>query len=185
MDGRLRIDEMVEEAAMFGWVTHMWFGGDEPGFVNIAHQKQWYMRVTPEEFFGASEPEPEYEPALGAGEVLVALRTGSTKPVDRWNAFEVEIREPGPEEERRRVSETGVQIIKRGRRLATLWMAEQPEGDLHGFSVLLVSSIDWYLARSGGSGGLFRALTAIYEGRVEDLPAGFPVEVSFSGGGTG
>ena len=115
---------------------------------------------------------------------LMVLRTSAQKAVGSWDAYELQIRKPGPAEERVRTGERMFVVRTRKLDVAALWFSADVREGRTEISELLYAVLGPYL-EAGGSGIWFhslylRTLVGLRAHAVDDVPDLLPVQIVVS-----
>jgi hypothetical protein len=151
-------------------------GGDDTKMIMIQHDERQYMEFTAEmmemmaSMMGGMPAQAREEIENATPPTFV--RTGNTKQVGEWNAYEVRVEHPEQDDE------------------VTMWFSQDVDADFRALAEQMVSSLSSLfnnpmLSRMTGSSGGGDLLGKIRsQMNAVDIPDGFPVQVSSSSGGT-
>ena len=165
---RLRMD-IGEEVSLVS------LSGDESKILMIQHAEQSYMELTAEMMQMMSGmmgrmPEQAQEEAQNVTPPTF-VRTGNTKQVGEWNAYEVRVEHPEQDGE------------------TMMWFSQDVNADFRSLAEQMVSSLSSILANpmmqgmTGGGGGANILDQIQSQMSAVDIPDGFPVQVVSGAGG--
>ena len=166
---------MRMDAETRGGVSVISIGGDDGKLLMVLHQQQQYLEFT-EAMAGMAGILGQLRPAVIEEEIADAnpptfTRTGKTKQVGEWAAYEVLVENPDQDDD------------------MIMWFSQDVGADFRGLAGQVVRSMSSLLTspilRMGGGGsggGIFGQIEAQLD--AVDMPDGFPVQIiSGSGGG--
>ena len=153
-------------------------GGDNGKMLMIQHAEKQYMEFTDEMMkafagmMGQMPPEVQAEIDAAAGTPPTFTRTGNTKQVGEWSAYEVLVEHPEQDGETK------------------MWMSQDVDADFQTLAEQLVSSLSSFLsspmmAMGGGGGGGMTGMFSQMQEQMQtiDFPDGFPVQIISDAGG--
>jgi len=150
-------------------------GGDGGKMLMIQHAEQQYMEFTAEMMKAMAgmmgQMPAEVEQEVENITPPTFTRTGNTKQVGAWNAYEVRVEHPDQDGE------------------MTMWFSPDVDADFRSLAQQVVDSVSSLLnsplARMGGAGGGAGIMQQI-EAQMSavDMPDGFPVQIISAAGGT-
>ncbi len=143
-------------------------GGDDGKMMVIQHAENSYLEITQEMMqmmAGMMGQMPNQMPDPDDVTPPIFTRTGNTKQVGEWNAYEVLVEHPDQEGE------------------TMMWFSQDVDADFRGLAEQLVSSLSSIfnnplMSRMTGGGGAGDVLQQIQsQMNAVDIPDGFPVQV--------
>jgi hypothetical protein len=169
-------DAMRMDAETQGGVSVISIGGDDGKLLMVLHQRQQYLEFTAEAMAGMAGMLGQIRPAAIEEEIADATpptftRTGNTKQVGEWAAYEVLVESPDQDDD------------------MIMWFSQDVDADFRSLAEQVVTSMSSLLnspmlrmGGGGGGGGIFGQIEAQLD--AVDIPDGFPVQIiSGSGGG--
>lgn len=168
---RLRMD-IGEEISMVS------IGGDDGKMLLIQHAEQSYLEFTAEMMqmmAGLLGQMPEQVEARMEEDMTPPsfTRTGNTKQIEQWNAYEVLVQHPEQDGD------------------LTMWFSQEVDADFRALVGQVMDSMSTLLnspmlggmvVRSGGAAGVIGQIQA--QMTAVNMPDGFPVQIISSAGGT-
>ncbi len=164
---------MRMDADTQGGVSVISIGGDDGKMLMVMHQQNQYMEFTAETMAGMAGrlgrmPTAEIEAEIAEATPPTFTRTGNTKQVGEWAAYEVLVESPDQDGD------------------MVMWFSQDVGADFRALAEQVVTSMSSLLnspmmSMVGGGGGIFDEIEAQL-GAV-DMPDGFPVQI-ISGGGS-
>lgn len=157
-----------------GGVSVISIGGDDGKMLLVMHQQKGYMEFTAETMAGMAaimgRMQPKIEEEIADATPPTFTRTGNTKQVGEWAAYEVLVEHP---------DQDGNMIM---------WFSQDVGADFRGLAEQVVTSMLFLLnspmmsmVGGGGGGGIFNGIEA--QLAAVDMPDGFPVQIIFGSGG--
>jgi hypothetical protein len=155
-------------------------GGEDGKMLMIQHPQKQYMEFTAEmmEQMAAmmgQMPQQQMEEEAEAMEPPTFTRTGNTKQVGEWSAYEVLVQHPDQEGD------------------TTMWMSQDVDADFETLVQQVAASMSSFLdspmmQMAGGPGGRGGGMNPLAEFQSQmasvDFPDGFPVQIITNSGGT-
>ena len=167
-DNALRMD-----ADNQGGISVISIGGDDGKMIMAMHSQRQYMEFTAETLASMAgmmgQAQPQIEEEIADATPPTFTRTGNTKQVGEWSAYEVLVEHPDQDGD------------------TIMWFSPDVDADFRALAGQVMSSMSSLLnspmARMGGGGsGVFDQIEAQL-GAV-DIPDGFPVQIISGGGGS-
>jgi len=149
-------------------------GGEDGKMVMIQHAQKSYMEFTAEmmkQMAAMMGQMPEMEQEAEAMQPPTFTRTGNTKQVGEWSAYEVLVQHPDKEGD------------------MTMWMSQDVDADFATLMQQLAASMASFLdspmmQMAGGQGGMNPLEEFQAQIGAADFPDGFPVQVITDAGGS-
>ena len=149
-------------------------GGDDGKMLMIQHAEQSYMEFTAEmmEMMAGmmGQMPPQVEEELTDTTPPTFTRSGNTKQVGQWNAYEVLVRHPEQDGD------------------LTMWFSQEVDADFRGLVQQVMDSMSSLLNNpmlggmgGGGGGGVIGQIQA--QMTAVNMPDGFPVQIVSNAGG--
>ena len=152
-------------------------GGDDGKMLMIQHAQKMYMEFTAETMMGMAGMMGGRMPAEVEEEIEnmtppTFTRTGNTKQVGEWNAYEVKVDHPDQDGD------------------VTMWFSMDVGADFRDVATQMMDSMSGLLNNpmisrmggGGGGGGLIDTVKA--QLRASEMPDGFPVQIITDAGGS-
>lgn len=165
---RLRIDSGTA-------VSLVSIGGDDGKFLMIQHPQQQYIELDAEMMQMMAQMMPDMPQAQGDEQPVTPptfTRTGNTKQVGEWSAYEVLVEHPEQDAD------------------TVMWMSQDVDADFQTMAETLVESMSSMMDNpmmqmGGGGGGISDAFAQVRaQMNATEMPDGFPVQIISNAGGT-
>ena len=167
---------MRMDADTEGGVSVISIGGDDGKMLMVMHEQKRYMEFTAAMMAGMAGmlgqmPTAQIEEEMADAAPPTFTRTGNTKQVGEWAAYEVLVENPDTDDD------------------MIMWFSQDVDADFRSLAEQVVTSMSSLLdspimsmAGGGGGGGIFDEIEA--QLNAVDMPDGFPVQmISGAGGG--
>ncbi len=156
-----------------------------PTLIEVHHWARQYSSCTVADVVGTERKTGlmgDWPIRVSVDEPLLVLETGETETVTGWDTYMVEVRQPGPEEERVRGREGRVVIRKIDRDVGLLWFSADLAHSRTRIADLLHSALRPYI-ELGGSGIQFhtmyiKTLIGLRDRPLDRLPDLLPVKIT-------
>ncbi len=168
-DGNMRFD--TDQVSMVS------LGGDDGKMLMIQHAQKMYIEFTPEIMMGMAgmmggQTPPEVEEEIEDRTPPTFTRTGNTKQVGEWNAYEVKVEHPEQDGD------------------VTMWFSMDVDADFRDVATQMMDSMggllnDPMISRMGGGGGGGSLIDTVKaQLGAAEMPDGFPVQIITDAGGS-
>jgi len=168
-------DALRMDAEMQGGVSIVSTGGESGKMVMMMHATKQYVEVSTETLAGMAgmlgQAQPDIEKEIANATPPTFTRTGNTKQVGEWSAYEVLVEHPDQED------------------TTTMWFSQDVDADfrtlgeqvMNSMSSLLDSPIMQMVGSGSGGGNMFDEIES--QLNAVDMPDGFPVQIISGAGG--
>ena len=168
-DGSMRFDS--DQMSMVS------LGGDDGKMLMIQHAQKMYIEFTTDSMMGmaammGAQVPPDVEEEIEDRTPPTFTRTGNTKQVGEWNAYEVKVEHPDQDGD------------------VTMWFSMEVDADFREVATQMMDSMSGLLnnpmiSRMGGGGGGSSLIDTVKaQLTAAEMPDGFPVQIVTAAGGS-